>query len=49
VVAEQLLATALGAAVDTNFAVDGLEWTLVMAAEHFRLETADLAANDTAA
>jgi len=49
VVAEQLLATALGAAVDTNFAADGLEWTLVMAAEHFRLETADLAANDTAA
>lgn len=35
VVAEQLLATALGAAVDTDFAPAGLVWTLTLPAEHF--------------
>ena len=48
VVAEQLLATALGATVDTNFAASGLEWTLVMGAEHFRPGTADPAGDRTA-
>jgi hypothetical protein len=48
VVAEQLLSTALGATVDTNFATDGLEWTLVMAAEHYRLEAPSQPSSGTA-
>ena len=36
IVAEQLLASALGAVVDTNFATDGLNWTLTMPLEHIQ-------------
>jgi PAS domain S-box-containing protein len=35
VVAEQLLATALGGTVETDFASAGVEWTLILPAEHF--------------
>lgn len=38
VVAEQLLASALSAVVDTSFAPDGLQWTLVMPLAHIQAE-----------
>ena len=49
VVAEQLLATALGATVDTSFGEAGLEWTLLLPPEHFRLEATEATAGSNAA
>jgi len=43
VVAEQMLASALGAEVETRFATDGLEWTVRLPAEHIRTAPLDTA------